>query len=308
MTPGQTEHATTLLRVIDLRISFVSSRGAREVVHGFSFEVPRGGRVAIIGESGAGKSVTGLALLRLHDERAVRYGPESKIVLGGEELLSMNQRAVKAWRGGKVAMVFQDPLSSLSPTRRVGQQFADVIAAHQGRRRAAAHFAAAEALEAVHIDNVPRVLRSYPHEISGGMRQRVMLALALTCEPTLIVADEPTSALDVTVQLEILETLEELAERTGTALLIITHDIGVVARLCNYVYVMQDGSCIEEGEVSKVLMSPDHPYTKELIASVPEVKRHGALGQPLDGDRPRQEAITASLAVCSEVPLWSPRP
>ncbi|GHD76580.1 peptide/nickel transport system ATP-binding protein/oligopeptide transport system ATP-binding protein [Salinibacterium amurskyense] len=264
-----------LLEIRDLSVRFSAS--APPAVRGVSIRVEAGTRVGIIGESGSGKSVTAMSVLRLNDERIAHYGEESSITLDGRELLKAPLSAIQGVRGAQASMIFQDPMSVLNPVFRVGHQVRDVLVAHRPELRKTAKALVIESLDAVGIRNPAAVYRQYPHELSGGMRQRVMIAMAIASSPRLLIADEATSALDVTVQAAVLETIGALADDRGMAVLMITHDMGVVARFCDYVYVMYHGEVVESGAAADILTSPQHDYTKKLLASVPR----------LHGDQPR---------------------
>jgi peptide/nickel transport system ATP-binding protein len=241
--------------------------GTQSVVDGVDLELAAGERLALIGESGSGKSLTALAVLGLLPEAATATG---SIRLDGGELLGRTDRELSRLRGDRMAMVFQEPMSALNPLMRIGKQLAEPLRLHRGltRRRAAA--AAVELAARVGLPDPPRIVRAWPHQLSGGQRQRVGLAMALACEPALLIADEPTTALDVTVQAEMLRLLDELVELHGTALLFISHDLAVVAQLCNRVAVMRDGRLVEHGSVDALVRDPQHPYTRQLLAAARE--------------------------------------
>ncbi len=248
------------LAVADLRVEF----DQRVVVDGLSFSVEVGETLALVGESGAGKTVTGLALLGLVDGGRV----SGSIRVGGREVAGLDEAGWRGVRGSSVAMVFQDPMTSLDPVLTVGRQIADVVRVHErvGRRVAAAR--AVEALGLVGLPDPRRSARAYPHQLSGGMRQRVAVAMALACGPAVLVADEPTTALDVTIQAQVLDLLRDVQQQTGTALVLITHDLGVVAGWADRVLVVHDGREAESGLVDAVLGAPSHPYTQSLLAAV----------------------------------------
>ncbi len=250
----------SLLVVRDWSVSY---RGQR-VVDSLSIELSRGKCLGVIGESGAGKSQAFLAMMGLGGEGAVVSGSAK---LGDDDLM----RNAAALRGRRVAMIFQDPLTSLTPHMRIGEQIAESLILHRKLDQAAALARAAELLEQVRVNDVPRRLRQYPHELSGGMRQRVMIAIALACDPELLIADEPTTALDVSVQAQLLALLRQLLEQRGLALVVITHDMGVIAALADDVAVMKSGRVVERGEVRRVLESPEHEYTRSLIAATPRM-------------------------------------
>jgi len=258
-----------LLSIESLEVRFAGA--AAPAVADVSLDVPAGRRVGIIGESGSGKSVTAMSVLRLNDERAMRYGAASAIRFAGEDLLHAGERRIRAVRGAEISMIFQDPMATLNPLFRVGRQILDVLLTHRPQPRAAAAEAVVDALAAVGIRDPRRVFRQYPHELSGGMRQRVMIAMAIAARPRLLIADEATSALDVTVQAAVLDTLGALADDLGMSVLMITHDMGVVARFCDDVHVMLHGRIVESGPAARILTSPEHEYTRRLLAAVPRL-------------------------------------
>ena len=266
--------ARPVLSVRDLTVEFPGEREPLRAVDGLSFDVASGGALGIVGESGSGKSTTALALLGLHRHSDARV--TGKIMLGDDDVNALDDEAVRRLRGRRIAMIFQDPLSALDPYYRIGDQIAEVYRTHSGATRRAAWARAVEVLDRVGIPDAARRARARPHEFSGGMRQRALIAMALACSPEILVADEPTSALDVTVQAQILDLIDELRADTGMALLLVTHDLGVVSRSVERVLVMQDGRAVEEGPVGTVLRAPAEPYTQALLAAVPR----------LDGPRP----------------------
>jgi peptide/nickel transport system ATP-binding protein len=259
-----------LLDVDDLAVTF-SRRGRRPVhaVDGVSFSVEAGQTLGLVGESGCGKSVTSLAILGLLRPRGTTI--RGTVRFEGQNLLAMPPESVRALRGRDLAMVFQDPQTSLNPVLPVGLQVTEVLQRHKGMRGEAASREAASLLDRVGIPDPTRRLKDYPHQLSGGMRQRVMIAIALACSPRLLIADEPTTALDVTIQAQILALLKELVDETGTALVLITHDLGVVAGLCDQVHVMYSGRIVETAPRRELFAAPRHPYTTGLLASVPRL-------------------------------------
>lgn len=262
----------TLLDIVDLHIVF--GENLTPAVADVSLHVDQGERVGIIGESGSGKSVTAMSVLRLNNERIMRYDEDSRIHFDGKDILSADERALRGIRGSEISMVFQDPMSVLNPVFRVGQQVIDVLRTHGVQSRADAKQQVIESFDAVGIRESERVYKQYPHELSGGMRQRVMIAMAIAARPRLLIADEATSALDVTVQAAVLSTLDRLAEERDMSVLMITHDMGVVARFCDRVYVMYHGEVVESGAVADVLSNPQHEYTRSLLAAVPKLPQH----------------------------------
>jgi peptide/nickel transport system ATP-binding protein len=274
----QTTHTTRhpmgssepLLSVRDLRVTF--TRHGEEpfkAVDGVSFDVRPGQTVGLVGESGCGKSVTSLAIMGLLPTRGNRV--EGSAIFDGEDLLSLSRSAMRDRRGAEIAMIFQDPLSSLNPVVTIGRQVTEVMERHQGLSRKEATPKAAELLDRVGIPDPKARLVSYPHQLSGGMRQRALIAMALACNPRLLIADEPTTALDVTIQAQILALLKELVVDTGTALVLITHDLGVVAGLCDEVNVLYGGKVVERGGRHGLFQRPRHPYTVGLLNSIPRL-------------------------------------
>ncbi|HYZ75734.1 MAG TPA: ABC transporter ATP-binding protein [Gaiellaceae bacterium] len=272
----------TLLAVHDLRVHFWTGGGTVHAVNGVSFEIGAGETLGIVGESGCGKSVTALALLGLLPRAGrVRSGSAR---FDGRDLLRLNQRALRRVRGRQIAMIFQDPMTSLNPVLTIGRQLREPLETHFDMSRKAAAARAAELLDRVGIPNPDMRLSDYPHQFSGGMRQRAMIAMALACRPKLLIADEPTTALDVTIQAQILALLKELVAEERTALILITHDLGVVAGMCERVNVMYAGMFMETGSAEQLFGTPRHPYTLGLLQSVPrlDAARRAAL-QPIEG-------------------------
>ncbi len=257
------------LSVRDLRVRFATEDGVVKAVDGLSFDLERGRTLGIVGESGSGKSVTNLAVLGLHDPRNTTIG--GRITLDGQQLTGAPPRTLERLRGNRMSMIFQDSLSALSPYHTVGRQIAEPFRKHRGASRREGRERAVEMLARVGIPQPRRRVDDYPHQFSGGMRQRAMIALALVCDPELLIADEPTTALDVTVQAQILDLLRDLQQQTGTAIIFITHDLGVVADVCDDVLVMYAGRCVERGTVRDILKNPRHPYAWGLLSSVPRL-------------------------------------
>jgi peptide/nickel transport system ATP-binding protein len=260
----------TLLDVRDLKVVF-TRKGRRDVtaVDGVSFSVDGGETVGLVGESGSGKSVTSLAVMGLLPKRGVRV--EGTVTFDGRQLLTMDDAQLRSIRGREIAMVFQDPMSSLNPVVPIGRQVTEVLQRHRNMSGVAARTEAARLLDSVGIPDPDRRLREYPHQLSGGMRQRALIAMSLACKPRLLIADEPTTALDVTIQAQILELLKELVAESGTALVMITHDLGVIAGLCDRVNVMYSGRIVESASRHDLFGQPRHPYTGGLLASIPRL-------------------------------------
>ncbi len=271
--------AEPLLSVRNLQTHFFNNDGVTRAVDGVSFDVAPGETLGVVGESGCGKSVTALSVMRLLPPRVARtVGGE--VLFEGKDLLALDEAAMRRIRGNRIAMIFQEPMTSLNPLIRIGEQIAEALRIHTGANSRDARAKAAEMLRLVRIPDAERRLDDYPHQFSGGMRQRVMIAMALACDPKLLIADEPTTALDVTIQAQILKLLIELKARTGAAIVMITHDLGVVAQTCQRVIVMYAGRKIEEAPVEMLFDRPAHPYTRGLMAATPR-PAHGETGKRL---------------------------
>ncbi len=277
---------SALLEVKDLATHFMTRDGVVKAVDGVSFVLEPGKTLAVVGESGSGKSVTALSIMRLIQE------PQGRIVSGeilfkGDDIRKMSDSQVRSVRGDRIAMIFQDPMTSLNPVFRVGRQIGESLILHKGMTRKQAFERAVELLEMVGIPHPRDRAKDYPHQFSGGMRQRAMIAMALACDPDILIADEPTTALDVTIQAQILELMMEMQERTGAAIIMITHDLGVVADMADDVMVMYAGKQVEYGTSDRVFYEPRHPYTWGLLASLPrhDVDEKGTL-LPITGQPP----------------------
>jgi oligopeptide/dipeptide ABC transporter ATP-binding protein len=279
-----------LLSVEDLRVQFWTQRGTVYAVNGVSFEIEAGETLGIVGESGCGKSVTSLAILGILP-RAARV-TSGRAIFAGRDLIGLRDRELRSIRGRDIAMIFQDPMTSLNPVLTIGRQIREAVDTHLGLDRKAAEARAIELLDQVGIPSARSRASDYPHQFSGGMRQRAMIAMALACEPKLLIADEPTTALDVTIQAQILDLLRSLVAERDTALILITHDLGVVAGMCERVHVMYGGMVMETGSAEDVFATPRHPYTLGLLQSVPRLdtprgrKLHPIEGAPRDQLRP----------------------
>jgi len=258
-----------LLEVKGLRTSFKTRDGLVQAVSGIDFDVDRGEIMGLVGESGCGKSVTSLSIMRL----VAKPGriDAGEVIFDGQDLLKLSNDAMRRIRGDRISMIFQQPTSSLNPVWDVGTQIEEVLRIHRGMKGKVASSRAAELLKMVGIPDPQRRLKAFPHEMSGGMAQRVMIAMALACEPELLIADEPTTALDVTIQAQILDLMRNLRDETGTAIVLITHDLGVVAEMCDRVAVMYAGEIVEHADVTSLFRRPMHPYTQGLIGSIPVV-------------------------------------
>ena len=279
---------TPLLRVTDLETRFRSDGGEVHAVDGVSFDILPGQTVGLVGKSGCGKSVTSLSIMRLLPDRAARIAGGS-VLLDGEDLTTATEERMRKVRGNDISMIFQEPMTSLNPVLTIGRQIAETLVLHEGLSRRAALDRAVELLASVQIPEPRRRAGEYPHELSGGMRQRVMIAMAIACRPRLLIADEPTTALDVTIQAQILDLLAELKESTGMAMLFITHDLGVVAEIADHVVVMYAGRKIEEAPVDALYRNPQHPYTAGLFGALP------VLGSSASGTAERLREIPGSV-------------
>ncbi len=264
-----------LLSVRDLRTWFYTDQGIAKAVDGVSFDVRAGETLGIVGESGCGKTVTSLSILGLLPQPPAKIEDGSSIRFADQELIGSSVRRMRALRGNEISMIFQEPMSSLNPVYSVGSQISEALRLHRGMRRKGARTETIRLLAEVGIPEPERRVDEYPHQLSGGMRQRVMIAMALSCEPKLLIADEPTTALDVTIQAQIIELLGDLRRRHGMAVLLITHDLGVVAEVCDRVVVMYAGQAVETGDVYEIFADPKHPYTKGLLDSLPSVDNPG---------------------------------
>ncbi|MGU3494316.1 ABC transporter ATP-binding protein [Xanthobacteraceae bacterium A53D] len=276
-----------LLEVENLQVHFRTPAGVNKAVDGVTFHVEQGETLAIVGESGCGKSVTSMSMLRLIPE------PPGKIAgsvrFAGRDLLKLSDKEMRAIRGNDISMIFQEPMTSLNPVLTVGRQIGETLRLHQGLSAAAAEAKAVEMLTLVGIPAPERRVKEYPHQLSGGMRQRVMIAIALACNPKLLIADEPTTALDVTIQAQILDLMRDLKHRVGAAIVLITHDLGVVAEVAERVMVMYAGRKVEEAPVRELFTNPRHPYTQGLLGAVPK------LGSSLSGDSSRLAEIPGQV-------------
>ena len=271
----------SLLEVQDLHTSFFTDAGEVKAVNGVSFFLDKGKVLGIVGESGSGKSVTAYSIMQI-------LASTGKIVSGsikldGQELVGAGEDVMKHVRGNKVSIIFQDPMTSLNPTYTIGHQLMEAILLHTGRNKQQAWERAVEMLRLVNVSEPEKRMKQYPYEFSGGMRQRVMIAMALACEPDILIADEPTTALDVTIQAQILELMQSLQKELGMAIIMITHDLGVVAQMCDEVIVMYAGSICEQGTADEIFYNPRHEYTKGLLRSIPALDSDGGRLQPITG-------------------------
>jgi ABC-type dipeptide/oligopeptide/nickel transport system ATPase component len=263
--------ALPLLQVEHLSVVFDTAKAPVVAVDDVSFSLSAGETLGLVGESGSGKSVTAFSILRLVQPPGRITG--GRVLFQGRDLLALSEREMREVRGAGISLIFQEPMTALNPVMRVGDQIAEALTVHGKASRAEARAQAVELLEAVRIPDAAKRVRDYPHQLSGGMRQRVMIAIALACRPPLVIADEPTTALDVTIQAQVLDLMRDLKARFNLALLIITHDFGVIAEMADRVAVMYKGRLVEEGSVRQILRSPQHEYTRTLLAAVPGIAR-----------------------------------
>jgi oligopeptide/dipeptide ABC transporter ATP-binding protein len=298
------EDVGPLLRVRDLVTSFRTEQGALRAVDEVSFELPEGGTLGIVGESGCGKSVTALSILRLipHPQGRIERG---SIELRGKDLLRLDEREMQDVRGNEISMIFQEPMTSLNPVYTVGTQIIEAIRLHQKKSRREARDRTIEMLRLVGIPAPETNVDAYPHELSGGMRQRVMIAMALACEPKILVADEPTTALDVTIQAQILELIAKLKKKLGMAMILITHDLGVIAEVASHVVVMYAGRVVERAPVASLFGHPRHPYTVGLLKSLPtfEAKKERTRLPVIEGIVPDLMALPPGCRFADRCPM-----
>jgi len=260
-----------ILEVKDLNISFHTYAGEVKAVRGISFDLRKGETLAIVGESGCGKTVTAKAILRLLKAPLAEIKKESQILFDGENVLEMNKKRLNSFRGEDVSMIFQDPMTSLNPTMNIGNQIMESLKIHSKMKQKEAEAEAIRLLELVNIPNAKERIKSYPYELSGGMRQRVMIAIALSCNPKILIADEPTTALDVTIQAQIIDLLSELKNKFNTSIILVTHDLGVVANFADRIQVMYAGNIVETGTTKEIFYKSQHPYSWALLNSVPKI-------------------------------------
>ena len=270
-----------LLEVRDLHTAFTTPAGTVNAVNGVSFDLERGKVLGIVGESGSGKSVTAYSIMQILEKNGKIVSGSVKV--DGQELVGAGEKVMKTIRGNKISIIFQDPMTSLNPTYTVGHQLMEAILLHTNRNRKQAWDRAVEMLRLVNVNEPEKRMKQYPFEFSGGMRQRVMIAMALACEPDILIADEPTTALDVTIQAQILELMQSLQKELGMAIIMITHDLGVVAQMCDEVIVMYAGSICEQGTADEIFYNPCHEYTKGLMRSIPTVDNDDARLEPITG-------------------------
>jgi peptide/nickel transport system ATP-binding protein len=273
-----------LLRIRNLHLEFKTSRGVLKVLSGVTFDVQPGEIFGVVGETGCGKTVTGLSVLRLLPESATIT--QGEITFDGQDLLALSDREMRKVRGGQIAMIFQDPTTSLNPVFTIGNQLSRIIQEHFPISKKEARTRLAEMFAAVGLPDVDRILKSYPHQLSGGMQQRTMIALALACQPKLLIADEPTTALDVTIQAQILALLKDLRDRFGISIILITHNLGVVANTCDRLAVLYAGRVAESGPTREIFRNPQHPYTRGLLKAIPKPASRGKRMDAIPGTVP----------------------
>ena len=296
-----------ILEVSDLRTYFHGKDGVVPAVDGVTFSVEAGKTLGVVGESGCGKSVTALSILQLMPTAAARIEPGSSIRLRGEELLDKTPRQMCDIRGKEIAMIFQDPMTSLNPVMTVGRQMSEAFMAHEKISRKEAWERSVEMLEKVGIPAPEARARDYPHQLSGGMKQRVMIAMALSCRPAVLIADEPTTALDVTIQAQILELMTQLKKQMNTAILLITHDMGVVAEMSDAVLVMYAGHVMEYADVKSLFKNPLHPYTQGLLASIPRLDQEADRLYTIKGNVPNLHDMPKGCRFCTRCPYAAQR-
>ncbi len=270
-----------MLEVRDLHTSFFTPAGEVKAVNGVSFFLDQGKVLGIVGESGSGKSVTAYSIMQILEKTGKIVS--GSIKFNGQELVGAGEKVMKTIRGNKISIIFQDPMTSLNPTYTIGHQLMEAITLHTNRNKKEAYDRAVEMLRLVNVNEPEKRMKQYPFEFSGGMRQRVMIAMALACEPDILIADEPTTALDVTIQAQILELMQSLQKELGMAIIMITHDLGVVAQMCDEVIVMYAGSICEQGTADEIFYNPKHEYTKGLMRSIPTVDSDGSRLEPITG-------------------------
>ena len=295
----------SLLTVQDLQVQFQTKKGVNTAVDGIGFSVERGEILGIVGESGCGKSVTSLSILRLLGTNSMIS--QGSIKLEGRELLSLSEDEMCKIRGNEIAMIFQDPMTALNPTMSIGEQLMEPLMIHQGYKKKDAWKEAVEVLKKVGIAAPEKRMKEYPHQLSGGMRQRVMIAMAVSCAPRLLIADEPTTALDVTIQAQILELMLELRQKMNTAIILITHDMGVVAETADNILVLYAGKVVEYGSVNEIFNNPRHPYTRGLLNSIPPLEEDVDELNTIEGTVPGPGQMPAGCRFSPRCPLASER-
>lgn len=295
----------SLLSVENLQVQFQTKKGINTAVDGVSFSIEKGRILGIVGESGCGKSVTSMSILQLLGSNARISG--GSIKLDGKELVGLPEKEMCKIRGNDIAMIFQDPMTALNPTLTIGNQLMEPIMLHQNCNKKEAWTRAVDVLNRVGIAAPEKRMKEYPHQFSGGMRQRVMIAMAVSCEPRLLIADEPTTALDVTIQAQILELMCELREKMGTAIMLITHDMGVVAETADDVLVLYAGKAVEYGSIEDIFERPKHPYTQGLLNSIPRLDEDVEMLNTIEGTVPAPDAMPSGCRFAPRCPYGNPR-
>ena len=295
----------SLLSVENLQVQFQTKKGINTAVDGVSFSIEKGRILGIVGESGCGKSVTSMSILQLLSSNARILG--GSIKLDGKELIGLPEKEMCKIRGNDIAMIFQDPMTALNPTLTIGNQLMEPIMLHQNCGKKEAWVRAVDVLKRVGIAAPEKRMKEYPHQLSGGMRQRVMIAMAVSCEPRLLIADEPTTALDVTIQAQILELMCELREKMGTAIMLITHDMGVVAETADDVLVLYAGKAVEYGSIEDIFEKPKHPYTQGLLNSIPRLDEDVEMLNTIEGTVPAPGAMPAGCRFAPRCPYGKER-
>lgn len=295
----------TLLDVQDLKVQFNTPRGVVTAVDQVSFRIKRGETLCVVGESGCGKSATALTLLRLLADNGIYAG--GRILFRGRDLMALSPGEMRRIRGSEISMIFQEPMTSLNPVHQVGRQIGEAFRIHANDPKKEAWRKAVEMLKFVGVPDADRIAKCYPHQLSGGMRQRVMIAMAMACGPELLIADEPTTALDVTIQAQILQIIRELQARKGMAVLFITHDLGVVAEIADYIVVMYAGKIVEEGSPEAIFYHPKHPYTEGLLRCIPRVDTDHSRLDVIRGNVPNPENFPDGCRFHNRCTFCSPR-
>ncbi|QFK71959.1 ABC transporter ATP-binding protein [Pradoshia sp. D12] len=294
-----------LLEVKNLKTGFQTENGFLPVVQGISFHVNQGEIVGLVGESGSGKSVTSLSIMRLFHDTSGKVA-EGEIIYKGENLLTFSEKKMTKYRGKELSMVFQEPMTALNPVLTIGKQMRETIMLHMRMSKKEAQQYAIEKLKSVGIQRAEQVMKDYPHQLSGGMRQRVIIAMQISCNPSLLIADEPTTALDVTIQAQILKLMEEIQQKTNMGILLITHDLGVVAEICDRVIVMYAGRIVEEASAVELFENPKHPYTKGLMESVPKIGSNKDRLNSIAGTVPNPNNMPKGCKFTPRCPLAMP--
>ncbi|WP_018130872.1 ABC transporter ATP-binding protein [Effusibacillus pohliae] len=290
-----------LLEIKHLKTHFFSEGRVIPAVDGVDLSVRQGETLGIVGESGCGKSVTSLSVMRLLPKTGARIA-DGEILYKGQNLLHLSEDEMRHIRGNEIAMIFQEPMTSLNPVYTIGEQLAETVMLHRGYSRKQAREHSVEMLKKVHIPRAETIIDEYPHQLSGGMRQRVMIAMAMSCDPELLIADEPTTALDVTIQAQILDLMRELRKKQGTSIMLITHDLGVVAEMCDRVVVMYAGQVVEQADVYTLFENPSHPYTQGLMRSIPKIGADQARLESIPGNVPLPGSIKQGCRFASRCP------